>query len=184
MTTDRGIGKWAPPVAPWVDPDSEVAVAPVVLTEVDEKEANFALFVAQGDDPVAACIRAGLQNFQYHPEVWVRKILERPEVMRAIETLRAATKRQQPIAVTRQSVVADMQDVYNKAMQISDFKEAISSKKLQAALLGLLVEKKEVTLRRGIDEMSDDELARIAGEGQVVTDAEFEEVSEDEGENG
>ena len=187
MTQERGIGKWSAPVAPWGapaparDPDAEVAVAPVVLTEIDEKEASFALFVAQGDDPVAACIRAGLQNFQYHPEVWVRQILERPEIVHAIETLREAAKRQQTIAVTRQSVVADMQDIFQKAMEVGDFKEAIASKKLQAGLLGLLVEKKEVVVRRGVDEMSDDELARIAGEGHVV-DAEFEEV--DEGEEG
>ena len=65
-------------------------VCVVPLPGVTPEEATFAMLVAQGDDPVAACIRAGLQNFQYHPEVWVGRILERREIARAVADIKDA----------------------------------------------------------------------------------------------
>lgn len=157
-----------------------------ILPADDEQDSVFVQEMARHGDGMTAIVRSGIRDPRYSMEVVLRKTLERPEIRAAVKALERIEKATAPSEITRDSVVADMQHIYEKAESIGDIKGAIAAKRLQADLMGFLEQKIAVTHTMKAEEMTDAQLMRIAQQKQRglpaptdAEDAEFEEVEED-----
>lgn len=144
-----------------------------ILPDDDDHDAD-AVFVQEyvrSGDAVTACVVAGLQDPRYDVRVHAQHVLARPEIRNAIDALQRIYKADATTAdITLDSVVADMQAVYQKALDAGQYPSAIAAKKLQAALKGWLDQKIEVTHRTRPEEMSTAQLERLA-KGYLQTTA-------------
>lgn len=168
-----------------------------VLPPEEEDHDADAVFVQEfvkSGDAVTACVVAGLRDPRYDIRVYAERILARPEIRNAIDALQRIYKADAATAeITLESVVADMQKVYQEALADRQYPSAIAAKKLQAQMKGWLDQKIEVTHRTRPEEMSTAQLERLAkgylqttalpalaaGLGQYaedVSDVEFEEA--------
>ena len=156
-----------------------MASIPVLVAGLsDNRDMLFCEDYARNHDGVRAAIRAGIKTGDMAVGIIAQRMLGRPEIKTAISIIEQAHRDVDPPEVTRDSIVADMQEVYQSAMNVGDRDQAINAKRLQSQLLGLLIEKKEVTLKRGVDDYTTAELARIVDKAKTI-DAEFEEVVDD-----
>jgi hypothetical protein len=140
-----------------------------VADEKAKREVTFCEEYVRTGDAVTAVIRAGIRATNFPVEIVARNLLNRPDIQIVIATLeRHGGANDAPVEITRESVIADAQNVFEEAMRAGRFESAIGAKRLQSALLGFLVERKEITLIKGASEMTNDELRRIAYKGKVV----------------
>jgi len=96
--------------------------------------------------------------------------LQKPEIVAALKALERIATSMQPLEVTRDSVVADMQDVYEKALQDGQYASAIGAKKLQSMLLGMLQTNISITHGFKPELMTDEQLMRIASAKDISKD--------------
>lgn len=149
-----------------------------ILPGDSEQDSVFVEEYVKTGDAMLAIVRSGIRDPAYSMDIVARRTLERPEIAAAVKALERIERASLPVEITRESLVADMQQVYEKCISIGDHKSAISAKKLQATLCGLLDQKITVT-HRHLNEMTDADLMRIASKGKTVTDADYEEIPGD-----
>lgn len=150
----RGIGDIYARPPKSVLPDSE---------GLTEKERIFCQEVARHGDAIKATIRARLDDPCYSMEIGADKLLSRRDIKAEIANLTGKNGLRSTPEVTRESIVADMQWVFEESMHSDERNTAVAAKKLQSQLRGYLVEKREVTYHRGVDGMTDDQLMEVAG---------------------
>lgn len=139
-----------------------------IAEEKAKREIIFCEEYIRTGDVVGAVVKAGIRAVNYPIDVVGRQLLERPDIKLAIRMLTDRGVTSAPVEYTRDSLVSDMQNIYQDAREAGRFESAISAKRLQAALLGYLVDRKEITLVKSAQEMTNDELRRIAYKGKVV----------------
>ena len=137
-----------------------------ILPDTDADHDADAVFVQEfvrSGDAVTACVVAGLRDPRYDIRVYAERTLARPEIRNAIDALQRIYKADATTAdITLESVVADMQTVYQQALAANQFPSAIAAKKLQAQMKGWLDQKIEITHRTRPEEMSTAQLERLA----------------------
>ena len=126
----------------------------------------FVQHVARGGTPLSALSKAVIVDEQYHPSILVKMMLARPDIQLAIDALRQSGPLMQRVDITRDSIIEDVQGIYDMAIAERDGGLALKAKELQARLKGLLVERKEITQRRKIEDMTDDQLLALV-EGRL-----------------
>lgn len=143
--------------------------------EAADQAAVFVIQYVETGDPLVAAMRAGLSDDRWPLQVAVEKYMTRPDIKAMIEVTQGLTRTTTPIKITRDSIVAACQDVYEKALTDRQYGSSLAALRLQSALLGLLEQKVSISHSYKPSEMSDAELERIAAGGRVI-DAAFEEV--------
>ena len=150
-----------------------------ILPEDHEPDAVFVERYCQHGDPVRACVEAGITDPRFPISVVAQRILARPEIKAAIAAIEKIGAQQQArVEITRDSILADMQSIYEKAMACGEFNSAIAAKKLQAAIMRLLDANITVNHRLIAGDLSDDDLERIASQKlrDSAIDAEYTET--------
>jgi|GEM_PF-3379075 len=140
----------------------------------EDSDAVFVQEYVDHGDAMLACVRADIRDPRYPMDIIARRMLERPEIRAACKALAAISEFRQHVDVTRETIVADMQRVYEQALDRDMLAQAVASKKLQADLLGFIAQKIEVT-HRDVTEMTESQLTKIAGKSLII-DADFEDV--------
>lgn len=142
----------------------------------DEQDAVFIdTMVANGGDAVAACVTARILSPMYPVDYIAKVMMERPEIETAVATLKRAKKSAATPEITRESIVADMQAAYEKAMAAGDVKGAIAAKRLQSELKKFLDSNITITHRHDVTQLSDEDLMKIAS--KRVVDGEFKDIT-------
>ena len=147
---------------------------------LDDPE-KLALFVqeyirreGQEDAGVVAVVASQLRNPQYLPHQIAERLLATPEIQAAIKAVRAAYKPATLKEASAAPISADMEPVFESAMNNRQYTAAIAAKKLQAELHGLLKKEVNVNVTHSAVMMSDAQLEAIARKQPI--DAEFTEV--------
>lgn len=149
-------------------PDS-ILPGPSTLADLRaKKEMAFCEEYVRTGDALTAAIKAQLQSPNYPIDVVARQLLDRPDIRLVIGVLEKHNKGATPVEITRDSILADMQNCYEGAYLAGRYDTAIAAKRLQAALMGFLVEKREVTLVKSVGDMTNAELRALAYKGRVI----------------
>jgi hypothetical protein len=159
MTTPSDL--WLPPDAATLGVSGDTGHTP---------EAVFVREYVEHGDAMLATNRAGLQDSRYRLHVTAERILGRPEIQDAIRAERVLQS-QQPrrrVEYTRELLMDDMQRISEAAYGEGNYPAAISAKKLQAQLAGMLEQTLNVTHRMAVNELSDEQLMKIVT-GRDVT---------------
>ncbi len=131
---------------------------------------------SQPDAAVIALTRAGLRDPAWAPSTMAERYLAMPEIQAMIDVARRFHKPRETQEVSQATLTTDLEEVYQKSMQDRQYVPAISAKKLQAELHGLVKTKVDFTISHKIAELTTDELRKIASKGKVV-DGEFIDVT-------
>ncbi len=146
---------------------------------IDADPEQIALFVEcyhrNGGDAVAACVEARVLDPMYSVTTIAARLMDRPEVQVAIATMKKMKATAATAEVTRESIVQDMQAVYEKHLH-SDGKVAIAAKRLQAEILRLLGHDITINVKHDVTMMSDAQLAAIVA-GKAI-DGQFTDVTD------
>lgn len=141
--------------APWENPD---------------RLRDFAREFVRTSSGVSAAQAARVVNPQYRIVIWAEKLLKRGDVQGWIAEARAEGL-DKPKPVTREAIADDLQEVFERALDANAFAPAVSAKKTQAEVLGLMEKNVRVTFGRDVKELSMDdlerELARLQSEGVI-----------------
>lgn len=193
MTVAPGLP--APPF-PSRDLPTEVVLASLGLSTQDQL---WVTLYRQTGDAMASCVRAKMSDPAWPTDVLAMKTLERSEIQRAIELLdkheretaeaaaaksQAVAARMPPVEITRDSVVANLQEVFEQAMPALAFGAAIASQKTIASINGWLKQTVDVNIGfKRPEDMTDDELERIIKQGAKGTiSAQYKDVTPEEDE--
>lgn len=151
-------------------------MVPIATGLTDPKQVLFCEEYARTGDAMLAITKAGIRSYEYTLPVLAQQLLAREDIRAAITAIKAAST---PIniEVTRDTIIEDFQQIYQKAMDDSKLADAINAKRAQATVLGVMVVKTEITHKRSTKEMSDEELEKIA-RGDAV-DVSFEDVTDE-----
>lgn len=138
---------------------------------------QIALFVecyVRNGDPVASCVESRILDPMYSVQTIAARLMETPAVLWAI----AAYKRAKPdtvrVEITRESILADAQSIYESALK-NDPKTALAAKRLQAELQKFLSQDVNINVKHDVTTMTDEQLAKIAA-GKPI-DAEFTDIT-------
>lgn len=116
--------------------------------------------------------RAGVQNPAFRIGVWGEMLLARNDVAAWVEDERAVEAARPPKVYTREVLTEDFQEIYERAMNEGEFTPAVSAKKAQAELLGLMEKNVNVTFNTKVTEMPmealEAELKRLMDDGVVT----------------
>lgn len=154
----------------------------VIAFPLGQQESIFVREMVLHGDPLVAVTRSGLnQLLGLSVYDTANKIMEREDIRKAIAKGSKDLKWSQPIEITNRSIAEDLEKVYDIAMEPGedgrrDLKAAIWAKEAQAKMLGLLVNKTEVTVKRDIGEMSDEELQQIVLRDRLQIEGEASRV--------
>lgn len=85
-----------------------------------------------------ACVRAGITNSEYSMRVVAERQLSKQSVQRQILALEESGVEVERQEVSRDLILDELQDIYQKALGEKSFSAAISAVKTQAQLLGML----------------------------------------------
>jgi hypothetical protein len=140
-----------------------------------DKDAVFVMQYVETGDPMVAAIRAQLQEPGCSIFVTIDRMLARPEIQAGIKTVETITKATPTTKVTRESLVAECHDIYEKAMIDRQYASATGAIKMKAALLGLLEQRVRVSHDYNVKNMPTADLERIAA-GNVI-DGEYSDVT-------
>lgn len=143
-----------------------------ILPHDEEKDLVFCREYATHGDAILACVRSNIRDPQYPIAVTAARTLERPEIRAGIRAFETVAKSSEPIEITQASIAADMERVYDEAMNTGDWKGAIAAKRLQADVMGLMKTEITVTHKRSVEDFTDAELMRLAGKKMKVIDVE------------
>lgn len=146
---------------------------PDTQSDIDAEAKKDAVFIEQyrlTGDAITACVRAGIRDPSYPITVMAQRQLQRPEIKAALLSLEKIDSGMVPLEVGRESIIADMEAVYQRALTDSQYASAIGAKKMQAMLLGLLDQKITVTHGFKPEMMTEEQLTRIAsGNARDIT---------------
>lgn len=149
----------------------------IEVTTTTEQDSVFIETVIGTSDPIAACVAANIISPEWPVTVVARIMMERPEIEAAINTLKRL-KRDGVSSpqITRESIIADMQNVYEKCMLTGDTKAAIASKRLQAELNQWLDKNITVTHRHDPTQLTEAQLLAIINSKPI--DGEWTDVTD------
>lgn len=140
---------------------------------------QIALFVEcyhrNGGDAVDACVKARIVNPFYSMDVVAARLMERPEVAAALATMKKFRAHTANAEVTRESIVSDMQLVYERCVGAGDAKGAIAAKRLQAELLKMLQTDLNINIKHDVTSMTDSQLMEVLKRKPI--DGTFEDVT-------
>jgi len=135
---------------------------------------QFAREYARTGSLTIAIQRSGVQNPAYRMGVWGEILLTRPDVFARFEEEKAAFEKERGNIkpYTREAITEDFQEIYEQAMREGEFTPAVSAKKAQAELLGLMEKNVNVTFTTKVTEMPMEalelELKRLMDDGVVT----------------
>lgn len=140
---------------------------PPEFTE-DQLKAYIICFMDTGD-PLAAALRAGLQNPEESIMITVDRLQRHPAIKAGLAALQSLKRDTAPIRVTRDSLIEECQQIGEKALGDRQYTSSLAAVKLKAQLTGHLEEKVRVIHENNPKKLSDAELERIAsGERPVI----------------
>lgn len=140
----------------------------------DTRDQVFVDEYVRTGDPRLACVRAGITDPKYPMSVLARRMLDRADIQEAVRLAQERVANAEPVEITRDSIVADLDKVFDDALDAGNHAAAVSAKKAQAQMLGFLETTLNVKHSMTVTDLSDDKLAEIAAgkpvviEGQVV----------------
>lgn len=130
----------------------------------DEKDAVFVEeFLAhdgKDDAAVIACRKAGIIDPHFPIDVMARKTFNR--LAPAIRLARKYYAKREPVEPTKDTIIADLENVFQSAQLTHDHGAANNNRKLVAQLLGILREDVTVTHKYDVHLISDADLEKIA----------------------
>jgi hypothetical protein len=131
---------------------------------------DFAREFVRTGSGVSAAQAARVVNPQYRIVIWAEKLLKRSDVQGWVAEARTEGL-DKPKPVTREAIADDLQEVFERALGDGAYAPAVSAKKTQAEVLGLMEKNVRVTFGRDVKELSMDdlerELARLQSEGVI-----------------
>jgi hypothetical protein len=131
---------------------------------------DFAVQFVRTGNATLAVQQARVVNPQYRVAIWAEKLLKRSDVQEYVGEARAAGV-DKPRSMTREIIADDLQEVYERALHEGAYAPAVSAKKTQAEVLGLLEKNVRVTFGRDVKELSmedlERELARLQSDGVI-----------------
>lgn len=126
-----------------------------------DRDEIFVKNYVRSKDAVDACSKARIYVSGYDMRDVADYQMRRPEIRSAIARAEAAKTQEPPMEFTRESAVSDLQDVYERCMEAGEFTPAITAKKTQAQLMGLLDQNVTLTVKHDASAMSDEQLEKI-----------------------
>jgi len=141
-----------------------------------EQVALFVECYVRTDDGLKAAQQAKLLNPMYSIETIVARLLERPDVCAAISILKKQKKDHVSVEVTRESLEAAAQNLYDTSMSMGDNKTALACLRFQAELKKLLGQDVTLTVKHDVSALTDAQLAAIVA-GKPI-DADFTDVTD------
>lgn len=133
---------------------------------------TFAREYVRSGNVLTAIQRAGVQNPAYRMSVWGERLLARKDVSEWVRIAQAEEDAKPPKVYTREVITEDFQEIYERAMQEGELTPAVSAKKAQAELLGLMDKNVNVTFNTKVTEMPMEalelELKRLMDDGVVT----------------
>ena len=149
-----------------------VYVDPVIIAGLTEQDVVFVREMSVHDSPLAAVWRSGHRMGALTMVEVGRCLMERPEIKRAIALMKRRREQLHEMPVSVESQTAISQSILEEALEKRDLASANTAAKHISQLHGLLESKVAITVRRSVEEMTDDELRAIVAKGRVI-DAEF-----------
>lgn len=141
-----------------------------------QQQLTFVQEFLRTGDPVQALSRAGIIDIRYPAEVTARKLLEQPHIAALVDAVRAtgiAPAPGQPI--TRETYLDRLDSIYHESRSDRDRPAALASIKLATQLQGLLSTQIDMTVTQRVDEMSTEQLLKMAKRFGVI-DADFKVI--------
>lgn len=153
---------------------------PFSLPTDPERDEIFVKNYVRSRDAVDACTKARI----FVPGYDIRDVavyqLAKPEIQRAISKAEATKATEAPAEISKDSIVNDLQDVYERSSLAGEFQSAITAKKTQAQLLGYLEQNITLTVKNDVSSLTDAEIEKrlLALQKQSkVIDGEFKDVT-------
>lgn len=143
-------------------------------TEQEQLTVFVETYVAT-NDPVLSCVRARLTDPTWPIEITAERILNRVDVQTAIDVIKKTKQNAESFEITRESVIADTQMIFQKCLNSGDYKAALAAKRLQSELNRWLGQDITITHKKDASMLTDADLDRIA-RGKTI-DGEFENVT-------
>ena len=147
----------------------------------DERDTVFALEMARTDDLMLAFIRSGHDAEGMGMQQLAQRMAARPDIKASIEIAKRALAELRTAEITLKSYEAEIFRLYEVARAANRLTDAKGIWELLGKSRGYFIERKEVTHRLTVEQLTDEELERIAVRGKrpVTIDAESR-VVEDE----
>tara|TARA_R110000744_G_scaffold61455_2_gene126890 strand:+ start:883 stop:1380 length:498 start_codon:yes stop_codon:yes gene_type:complete len=124
-----------------------------------ERDTLFVKIYLQTGDALDACTRCNYMSPGYDTRMIAEYLLERPDIQLAIET--GGNEARGPVEITRDSIVTDLETIHGAALHDDNFVAAISAKKTQAQLLGLLTSEVNINHHHEVTQMTDEQLIAL-----------------------
>lgn len=153
---------------------------PLLIEPHPDKDEIFVKNYVRSKDAVDACSKARIYVSGYDMRDVADYQMRRPEIQRAIARAETAKTNEPPLEFTRESAVSDLQEVYERCMEAGEFTPAITAKKTQAQLMGLLDQNITLTVKHDASAMSDEQLEKIiaARTAPKLIEGQFTDVTE------
>ena len=150
----------------------------LIIPENPDRDEIFVKNYVRSKDAVDACSKARIYVSGYDMRDVADYQLRRPEIRQAIARAEAAKADAPPMEFTRESAVSDFQEIYERCMEAGDFTPAITAKKTQAQLMGLLDQNITLTVKNDPTAMTDEQILRLIELKSKQIEGEFTEVEE------
>lgn len=124
-----------------------------------DRDPKFVKVFLENGDALDAVKRAGYAVHMYDARDIADHLLDQPHIKAAI--VAAQPRVRAPIDITRDSLISDLETVFDNAMLEKDYTPAIAAKKTQATLLGMVQDNVQVTHRFDVASMSDEQIIRM-----------------------
>lgn len=152
---------------------------PLVIEPDPERDALFVKNYIRSRDAVDACAKARVFCVGYDMRDVAAHQLAKPHIKKMIAEAEVKATNDPSPEITRDSIITDLEQVFEKSMRDGEYTPAITAKKTQAQLLGWLENTVNVNIKRDIASMTDAELMQIIeskSSSQKVIDGEFTET--------
>lgn len=155
-----------------------IPLSPSLPAGLTDAERLFCEQYVKTGDALKAWITARVPvDPRYTREVQVERLLELPRIQEAVATLRQIVPTKKPVRRTRDTLIEDFETIYDKALDAGDLTNANKAKDSQARLLGMMVEKKEITVSSDPDKLSTAELKRLLMEMKEAQESKLIDVT-------
>jgi hypothetical protein len=147
----------------------------LIVTTSDQDDIFAKHFLRHGD-AVQACVQARIVAPGYDIRDVAAYNLDREETKEALSRLKG--KSSVPTDLSRNSIVTDLEEIAQRALDAGEFAPAITAKKTQAQLLGYLDQNVTLTVKSEVSNYSTSQLEQMLQERMnkaKVIDGEFTE---------
>lgn len=134
-----------------------------------DRDALFVKHYVRHHDAVQACTQARIWVGGYDMRDVASIQLQRPDIRAMIARAESSTREPEPaMEFTRESAVSDLQEVYERCMSAGEFTPAITAKKTQAQLMGLLDQNVTLTVKNEVTAMTDEQILKMIKQRQAA----------------